>query len=84
MGGRGSGEDEPGRDDDAIERMAPFGFGVGGRGERVGQLVGQLRCLAGMGIQAVFRWLVGVQRISPLETLGREVIPAVAELGLTT
>jgi hypothetical protein len=34
-----------------------------------------------MGIETVFGWVVGVDRITPIETMGREVIPAVAELG---
>ena len=34
-----------------------------------------------MGIQTVFGWVVGVDRITPLEIMGREVIPAVAEVG---
>jgi hypothetical protein len=33
-----------------------------------------------MGIQSVFGWVVGVDRITPLEVMGREVIPAVSEL----
>jgi hypothetical protein len=46
----------------------------------VPELVGQLRWLAGMGIQTVFGWVVGVDQITPLEVMGREVIPAVAGL----
>jgi hypothetical protein len=43
-------------------------------------VVEKLRWLAGMGIQSVFGWVVGVDRITPLEVIAREVIPAVAEL----
>ena len=71
---------EAGRDYDAIEKTAPFGFDVGPRGEKVGELIGKLRWLASMGIQTVFGWVVGVEQIKPLEIMGREVIPAVAEL----
>jgi hypothetical protein len=39
----------------------------------------QPRWLAGMGIETVFGWVVGVDRITPLEVMGREVIPAVAD-----
>jgi hypothetical protein len=39
-----------------------------------------LRWLAGMGIQSVFGWVVGVDQIRPLEIMAREVIPAVSEL----
>ena len=72
--------EEAGRDYDAIEKTAPFGFDVGERGEKVGELLGQLRWLAGMGIETVFGWVVGVDRITPLEIMGREVIPVVSEL----
>ncbi len=71
--------DEAGRDYDAIEKTAPFGFDVGDRGEKVGELLGQLRWLAGMGVETVFGWVVGVDRIRPLEVMGREVIPVVAD-----
>jgi F420-dependent oxidoreductase-like protein len=73
--------DEAGRDYDAIEKTAPFGFDVGVHGEKVDELFGRLEWLAGMGIQTVFGWVVGVDRITPIEIMGREVIPAVAEFG---
>ncbi len=68
------------RDYHAIEKTAPFGFDVGEDGEKVGELIGRLRWLSGMGIQTVFGWVVNVDRITPLEIMGREVIPVVAEL----
>lgn len=73
--------DEAGRDYDAIEKTAPFGFDVGERGEKVGELIGRLEWLAGMGIETVFGWVVGVERIGPLEIMGREVIPVGHGLG---
>jgi F420-dependent oxidoreductase-like protein len=72
--------DQEGRDYDAIEKTAPFAFDVGERGAKVGELIGRLRWLAGLGIETVFGWVVGVDRIVPLEVMGREVIPAVAAL----
>jgi alkanesulfonate monooxygenase SsuD/methylene tetrahydromethanopterin reductase-like flavin-dependent oxidoreductase (luciferase family) len=69
-----------GRDYEAIEKTAPFGFDVGAGGAKVGELLGQLRWLAGLGIETVLGWVVGMDRITPLEVMGREVIPAVAEL----
>jgi F420-dependent oxidoreductase-like protein len=72
--------DETGRDYDAIEKTAPFGFDVGERGAKIDELLGQLRWLAGMGIETVYGWVVGVDRIEPLEVMGRGVIPAAAEL----
>jgi hypothetical protein len=73
--------DEAGTDYEAIEKTVPFGFDVGERGERVPELLGQLRWLAGMGIETVLGWVVGVDRIRPLEIMGREVIPEAADLG---
>jgi alkanesulfonate monooxygenase SsuD/methylene tetrahydromethanopterin reductase-like flavin-dependent oxidoreductase (luciferase family) len=72
--------EQEGRDVDRIEKTAPFGFDVGPDGSKVGELLGQLRWLAGMGIQSVFGWVVGVDQITPLRIMGREVIPAAAEL----
>ena len=69
-----------GRDYDSIEKTVPFGFDVGERGEKVGDVIGQLTWLAGMGIQTVFGWVVNVDRISPIEIMGREVIPVATEL----
>ncbi|HEY7778584.1 MAG TPA: TIGR03560 family F420-dependent LLM class oxidoreductase [Ktedonobacterales bacterium] len=72
--------DEERRDYDAIEKTAPFAFDVGPSGEKVSELLGRLRWLAGMGIQTVIGFVVGIDQITPLAILGREVIPAVAEL----
>jgi len=71
--------DEEQRDYDAIEKTCPFAFDVGENGEKVGDLMGQLRWLAGMGVQTVIGFVPHIDRITPLEILGREVIPAVAE-----
>jgi len=46
----------------------------------VGELIGQLRWLASMGIQTVLGVVPHVYRITPLEIIGREVLPAVADL----
>jgi len=50
-------------------------------GPKVAELLDRLRWLAGMGIQTVFGWVVGVDRIAPIEIMARDVIPPVAELG---
>ena len=72
--------EEAGRDYDSIEKTCAFAFDVGERGEKVGGLIGQLRWLSGMGIETVIGFVPGVDRISPLEIIGKEVIPVVAEL----
>jgi alkanesulfonate monooxygenase SsuD/methylene tetrahydromethanopterin reductase-like flavin-dependent oxidoreductase (luciferase family) len=71
--------DEVGRDYDTIEKTVPFGFDVGEDGGKAGEVVEHLRGLAGMGIETVIGWVIGVDRIKPIEIMGREVIPAVAE-----
>jgi alkanesulfonate monooxygenase SsuD/methylene tetrahydromethanopterin reductase-like flavin-dependent oxidoreductase (luciferase family) len=71
--------DEVGRDYDAIEKTAPFGFDVGEDGAKVGEVLDRLKWLAGMGMETVFGWVVGVDAIRPLEILGRDVIPVAAE-----
>jgi F420-dependent oxidoreductase-like protein len=70
--------DEEQRDYDAIEKTCPFAFDVGQDGSKVDELLGQLRWFAGMGIQTVIGFVPRVDQITPLEILGREVIPAVA------
>ena len=69
-----------GRNYDAIEKTCAFGFDVGEDGSKVGELLGQLRWLASMGIQTVLGVVPQVDRIEPLTIIGREVIPAVADL----
>jgi F420-dependent oxidoreductase-like protein len=69
-----------GRDYDAIEKTCAFAFDVGEDGSKVGDLIGQLRWLASMGIQTVFGVVPQVYRVEPLKIIGREVIPAVADL----
>ncbi|HET6319270.1 MAG TPA: LLM class flavin-dependent oxidoreductase [Chloroflexota bacterium] len=72
--------DETGRDYGAIEKTAPFAFDVGPDGSKVPELLGRLRWLGSLGVQTVLGWVVGVEDIQPIEVMGREIIPAVAEL----
>jgi F420-dependent oxidoreductase-like protein len=69
-----------GRDYDDIEKTCAFAFDVGENGERVSEVVGGLRWLSGMGVETVIGVVPHVHRITPLETIGQEVIPAVADL----
>src|SRR5260221_6669887 len=69
-----------GRSYDAIEKTCAFRFDVGADGAKSAELIGQLRWLAGMGVQTVIGAVPGVERIAPLEVIGREVIPAIADL----
>jgi hypothetical protein len=72
--------EEEGRDFSSIEKTCAFRFDVGARGEKAEELVGQLRWLAGMGIDTVIGFVPDVDEISPLEIIGEEVIPAVADV----
>ena len=69
-----------GRDYDAIEKTAMFTFNVRQDGSNVRETVAALRGLAKLGIQAVIGGVNDVWRIKPLKVIGREVIPAVADL----
>jgi len=72
------------RDYNSIEKTCPFLFDVGeapgGDPVKISELIERLRGLAGMGIQKVYGAVPHIDRISPLEVIGREVIPAVSEL----
>jgi F420-dependent oxidoreductase-like protein len=67
-----------GRDYDSIEKTCMFAFDVGEDGSKAGELINRLRWLAAMGIQTVLGRVSHVKGVTPLEVIGREVIPAVA------
>lgn len=72
--------DAANRDFDVIVKTCPFRFDVGEGGAKAGALIDQLRWLAAMGIQTVFGRVMEDYRITPIEIMGREVIPAIADL----
>ena len=69
-----------GRDYDSIEKTVMFGLDPGEKGEKVGELLTQLERLAKLGISEAHGWVPRVHEIEPLKILGREVVPAIAEL----
>jgi F420-dependent oxidoreductase-like protein len=71
--------EKEGRDYDQIEKTCAFGFNVGENGEKVGELIGQLRWLSDMGIETVIGVVPNVDRIEPLEIIGRKIVPVVAD-----
>jgi F420-dependent oxidoreductase-like protein len=71
--------EKEGRDYDQIEKTCAFGFDVGENGEKVGELIGQLRWLSDMGIETVIGVVPNVDRIEPLEIIGRKIVPVVAD-----
>ena len=72
--------DAEGRDYDRIEKTCYFIFDVGEKGEKVGEIVDQLGRLAELGFQAAIGAVADIWRVTPLETIGSDVIPAVAGL----
>ena len=66
------------RNYDDIEKTCMFRFDVGGRAENVSQIVEQLRGLSRMGFTTAIGGVKDVWKITPLEIIAREIIPAVA------
>jgi hypothetical protein len=52
----------------------------GEKGEKIGPLIGRLEQLAALGISEAHGYVPGMWEITPLELLGREVVPAAAKL----
>ncbi|GAA4632222.1 LLM class F420-dependent oxidoreductase [Actinoallomurus vinaceus] len=69
-----------GRDYDEIEKTVIFRFDPGEKGEKTGEIVDTLGKLAELGIDSVIGGVADVWRVTPLEAIGADVIPAVADL----
>lgn len=69
-----------GRDYDDIEKTVMLSLDPGENGANIDTLRTQLEGLAEHGIQEVHGWVPRVSEITPLELIGKEIIPAVAEL----
>jgi F420-dependent oxidoreductase-like protein len=69
-----------GRSFDEIEKTVYFIYDVGPKGENAAQVVDQLGGLAQMGFSAAIGAVANVWDVTPLEVIGSEVIPAVANL----
>jgi F420-dependent oxidoreductase-like protein len=69
-----------GRDYDEIEKTVMVQLDPGEKGEKVDDLLAQLQDLAKLGVQEAHGWVPRVSEITPLEILGREVIPAAKSL----
>ena len=69
-----------GRDYDEIEKTVLFNFDVEPNGENATQIVEGLGHLAGLGFSVAHGRVTGLSTIFPLEILGTEVIPEIAEL----
>ncbi|WP_433441058.1 LLM class F420-dependent oxidoreductase [Nonomuraea sp. CA-141351] len=69
-----------GTDYDAIEKTVLFNFDVGEKGENVPQIIDSLGSLAEQGFSVAHGRVAGVSGITPLEIIGSEVVPAIANL----
>jgi F420-dependent oxidoreductase-like protein len=69
-----------GRDYDEILKTSYYRFDTGRDGGNVNKIVDDLGRLAEQGVQAVLGQVMDVWRLRPLEVIGAEVIPAVANL----
>lgn len=73
--------DRLGRDYDEIEKTAQLHFDLGPDGEHVGRTIEHLHKLAGLGIDVAHGGLRHVETMRPLELMGEQVIPALADAG---
>jgi F420-dependent oxidoreductase-like protein len=69
-----------GRPYEEIEKTVMFSLDVGERGEKVDAVRGELERLAKLGVQEVHGWVPRVWELTPLEIIGRELVPAAKEL----
>jgi F420-dependent oxidoreductase-like protein len=69
-----------GRPYDEIEKTVMMPLDPGAKGEKIDALLGRLKQLAGLGISEAHGQVPGMWEIEPLKLMGREVIPAAAQL----
>jgi F420-dependent oxidoreductase-like protein len=65
---------------DEISKTCYFRFDVGAKGEKAAETIDQLGQLAELGFDTAIGQVAHVSEILPLEVIGSEVIPAVADL----
>jgi F420-dependent oxidoreductase-like protein len=68
-----------GRDYDEIEKTVMVGIDPGKDGEKVDELLEQLRGFAALGFTEAHGWVPGVEAITPLEILAERVVPEAAK-----
>jgi F420-dependent oxidoreductase-like protein len=72
--------EEIGRDYNSIEKTAHVRLNVGEDGNLAGRIADRLGVLAEMGIQTAIGGVARMETLTPLEIIGRDVIPKVAKL----
>lgn len=68
-----------GRDFDDIQKTVLYNFDVGEHGENVDRIVTDLRRLSELGFTLAHGRVVNVSSMRPLEIIGKEIVPAVAQ-----
>jgi F420-dependent oxidoreductase-like protein len=68
-----------GRDYEEILKTCYYPFNVGPNGERVAEVLTDLRRLADLGFQAAIGAVTDVWSVTPLEIIAREIMPTVKE-----
>ncbi|WP_433293740.1 LLM class F420-dependent oxidoreductase [Pseudonocardia sp. CA-142604] len=68
-----------GRPYDEIEKTVMMRLDPGEKGEKIDTIIGRLEQLAALGVAEVHGYVPGMWEITPLELLGREVVPAAAK-----
>jgi F420-dependent oxidoreductase-like protein len=68
-----------GRDYDEIEKTVMLPLDPGERGENIDSILETLQKMAALGISHAHCGVPGVWKLDPLRTLGREVVPAIAD-----
>ena len=69
-----------GRDYDSIEKTVMMPLNIGDKGENIPALMEQIRGFAALGVAEVHGSVPNVWETERLELIGREMIPAMAEL----
>ena len=69
-----------GRDPDEIQRTVLMRLDIGENGEKANEAVDTLGKMAEAGAQASIGYLVGVDKMTPLEAIGRDVLPQIKDL----
>ena len=68
-----------GRPYDEIEKTVMMPLDPGEKGEKVDTIIGRLEQLAALGVSETHGFVPGVWEITPLELIGREIVPAAAK-----
>jgi F420-dependent oxidoreductase-like protein len=68
-----------GRSYDDIEKTVVFRFDIGDDGERVDEVIRELRRLASLGVQVAHGSVKDVWQVKPLEIIGQQIAPAVVD-----